>query len=301
MSMRKVLLSFWVALSIGCGIDSEPTSPAETDVQPANDIVVETGPTSLLTVIDIIKFTREVETGVADGFDLDDRKSDSFDDLTCGHEDFVSPEGTEGVDNQLALITPLFDTVGLGAVEDFVQDAVESGGLLIMWELGGLDDLENDPDITVTLRFGTGTPLLGTDGLLLSGQTFMPNPERPAIVIPATLTNGRVETEPFDGVLPIRVFHVDYELQMKEARMRADLTYDGGLVNGVMGGKVPLENLMDIAVVADGESGGILDAVTVILDGMADMDPDENGVCQSMSAALTFSAVSGFFYEEDTP
>ena len=87
-------------------------------------------------------------------------------------------------------------------------------------------------------------------------------------------------------------------LDMKDARMRAELTYDGGLTNGVLGGRVSIENIMEIAERAELESGGIIDAVTLVLAGMGDMSPDENGDCQDLSAALTFSAVSAFLYTD---
>lgn len=253
-----------------------------------------------LTVIDVINFTREDPVGVAPGFDLDDKVSVSGEADSCGHGDFTSPDGESGIDNQLALITPLFDTVGIGAVEGFVQAAVEEGGLLIMWEVSDVDDLENDPDVTVTLRFGKGDPLLGTDGVLLSGQTFHVDAESPDMVVPsARIEDGVLTTDSFDAGLPIVVFEVLYVLDMKDARMSAEFTYDGGLANGVLGGRVSIENLMEIAERAELESGGIIEAVTLVLSGMGDMNPDENGECQDLSAALTFSAVSAFLYTDE--
>ena len=182
------------------------------DAQSSSDLSEPTEPEELLAVTSIISFTREVESGVAVGFNIDGVDSDDGDELSCGHADFMSPDGESGIDNQLALITPLFDTVGIGAVEGFVQAAVEQGGLLIMWELSGVDDRLNDDDITVRLRFGTGQPLLGTDGLLLSGQTFHINPESPDREVKAKIVDGKVLTETFEAVLPIVVFEVGYEL-----------------------------------------------------------------------------------------
>ena len=275
--------------------DSPPVEMA--DQPDAGSDAGETGPENLLTVISVINFTREETAGVAVGFNLDGAVSVDGDDASCGHGDFVSPDGESGIDNQLALITPLFDQVGIGAVEGFVQAAVEQGGLLIMWELKDVDDRQNDDDVTVLMRFGTGQPLLGTDGLLLSGQTFHINPDSPDREVKAKIIDGKVITESFEAVLPIVVFEVKYELAMGQARMKADVTYDGGLENGVLGGGVPIANLIEIAERAELESGGILDAVTLLLDGMADMEPNEEGVCQELSAALTFNAVSGYLFE----
>jgi len=283
-------------LLASCGNDI-PVNAEGPNTEPGSPVTGETR----LTVIDVISFTREDPIGVAPGFDIDDKVSPPGDDASCGHGDFTSPDGEPGVDNQLALITPLFDTVGIGAVEGFVQAAVEEGGLLIMWHVEGIDDLVNDPEVTVTLRFGQGNPLLGTDGVLLSGQTFHPDPESPNLTIPsARIEDGVLITGSFHAGLPIVVFEVLYILDMMDARMRAELTYDGGLTNGVLGGRVSIANLMEIAERAELESGGIIDAVTLILGGMGDMSPDEDGECQDLSAALTFSAVSAFLYS-DTP
>jgi hypothetical protein len=301
MNYRIVILSL-SALLVACGSSSD--SPVEldgasNDVQADTSVGVEAAPKDLLSVISVINFTREIESGVAVGFDVDGVVSEDGDDASCGHADFVSPDGTEGIDNQLALITPLFDTVGIGAVEGFVQAAVEQGGLLIMWEVKGVDDAQNDDDVTVRLRFGTGKPLLGTDGLLLSGQTFHINPDSPDREVKGSIVDGQLRTEVFEAVLPIVVFEVAYELIIYEARMTADVSYDGGLVNGIMGGRVTIENLLTIAERAELEAGGIYEAVTFLLDGMADMSPNEDGVCQELSAALTFTSVSGFLFPED--
>ena len=78
--------------------------------------------------------------------------------------------------------------------------------------------------------------------------------------------------------------------------MRANLGFDGGLEEGLLGGRVTIENLLEIAERAELEAGGIYDAVTFLLDGMADMAPNEDGQCQELSAALTFTAVSGFLF-----
>jgi len=292
-----------VALAGLAGCADEAMAPVEGPGDEPQDALEPevVGPESRLTVTDLITFTREESPGVAAGFNLDDETTEPGSDDSCGHGDMTSPEGETGIDNQLALITPLFDQVGLGAIEGFVQAAVEAGGLLIMWQVDGIDDALNDEEVTVRLRFGSGAPLLGTDGLLLSGQTFHLNPDTPDTEVPGYIEDGVVYTETFDADLPIVVFEVGYQLEMREARMKGTLTYDGGLENAVMGGRVPFENLMEIAVRADIEAGGILDAVELILPDMLDMGQDESGNCTQLSAALTFSAVSAFLYPEDMP
>lgn len=284
---------FWMLGALSMVACTDATAPG-TDTVGGTDTVE--APQPMLTVTSVIGFTREGESGTAPGFDLDGVTSLPGEEASCGHGDFLGAEGAEGIDNQLALITPLFDTVGIGAVEGFVQAAVEQGGLLIMWELQEVEDPMDDDSVVVVLRFGTGKPLLGTDGLLLSGQTFAPNDSIPARQVAAKIVDGWVETEAFDAVLPILMFEVTYELELYGARIRAQLTDDGGLSEGVLGGSVPVANILEIAARADEESGGVYDAVAYLLDGMADMSPDAGGKCQELSAALSFTAVSAFVF-----
>lgn len=276
------------------------------DPEPMAELVVGDEPPEavqpdMLTVIDTISFARETVAGVSPGFDVDGVVSmEGGDPASCGAYDFTSPQGTPGVDNQVALIAPLFDLVGIGAIDSFIQGAVEEGGLLLMWQIDGMEDPVDDDEVELMMRFGSGTPLLGTDGRLLAGQTFHLHVDSTDQVVPnARIEDGVLTAGPFDTKLPITVFDVFYELTVQHARLRAELTYDGGLVTGVLGGAVPLSSIMDIAIQAEAEAGGILEAVEGLLQDIGDLAPDETGTCQEMSAALVFTAVSAFFYPED--
>ena len=268
----------------------------------APDDAAEVGPAPWVSVMDTLTFTSLVEDGIAPGFDVDGVITEKGDEESCGHGDFTSPDGEEGIDNQLAMITPLLDLVGLGAVHGLIQSSIEQGGLLLVLELDGLDDVTSDDEVGVTMRFGAGSPLLGTDGQLLSGQTYQVHVNSPDLSAP----NGRVEdgtltAGPFEVRIPIVVFDIEYELTVRNALIRADLTYDGGMVNGMLGGMVPMSDLWAIAEVADQEAGGIFDSVKLVLGNMPDHAPDENGDCTELSAALAFTAVSGFFPTDDAP
>ncbi len=188
-----------------------------------------------LSVLDTLTLTEADEDGFVAGFDLDGLVSDGSDAESCYQSDFTSPDGTPGVDNQLATLTPLFDQIGLGAFQSFVQAAIEEGGLLLMWQIDGFDDAANDDEITLTMRLGIGTPLLGTDGKLLSGQTFDISPTSPDIVATnARIEEGILHAGPFDTILPVVVFGVLYELPVERAFIRAELTYDGGFTQSLL-------------------------------------------------------------------
>jgi hypothetical protein len=275
--------------------DADPSAPdaaaPEADAEPTHP------PETLLAAVNTLGFTRSESPGVAPGFNLDDRVSDSSDASTCRKADFTSPEGEPGIDNQLATLVPLFEVVGIGAVEGLVQNSIKEGGLLIMLEAGDVNDRVDDPEITLHLRLGQGTPLLGTDGLLLSGQTFHAHEGAESSVIEnARIEGGVLRGGPFEAVLPIVVFGVEYELPLHNAFLRADLTYDGSLENGIMGGEVIIEDIIAIATRANAADGSILPAVRGVLNGRGDLDPDEGGVCRRISGAFDFGGVSAFLY-----
>lgn len=315
--MRRVIAA---ALLTACGAAEDapvgdfeerqntPAAPSEPPAEvpepggapaPATDAPEDTPAPSgtRLAAVNTLGFTRRLDDGSVPGFNLDDRVSDGGDRDTCGKMDYVSPDGTEGVDNQLATLVPLFEGIGIGALEGLVQNSIKEGGLLIMLETSGVDDEIDDPSVDVTLRFGQGTPLLGTDGLLLSGQTFHPSPDAEVITVGnAKLEGGVLSGGPFEAVLPVVVFGIKYVLPLHNARLTAVPTYDGGLTDGLLGGEVAIDDLMTIANQAAAFDGSILAGVTAVLNGRGDLARNEEGVCTRLSGAFTFGAVSAFFY-----
>jgi hypothetical protein len=275
-----------------------PVAPWDAAETPQPDTATAPQTKTRIMVLQTLGFTRESTPGVAPGFDLDGQTTAKGDPESCGHGDLVAPDGQPGIDNQLAVLVPLFDLVGLGAVESLVQGAIEDGGLILLWQLDGVDDLANDDDVTVTMRIGQGVPLLGTDGLVLAGQTFAPDTDAPQYVANgARIEAGVLSAGPFDTKLPIVVFGVRYELRVRGARLRATVSWDGDLQDGLIGGAVPLEDLLAIATTADNADDGILATVKPLLDVSGDLGKGTDGACTEMSSALTFSAVSAFVNE----
>lgn len=299
--MKFASVSFRPAISAGCLLLSLGACAAEdglpADVAVAAD-VEQPAPHRMLVVLDTLGFTRQKPVGVAPGFDLDGLVSAAGDEATCGQADLKSPDGTKGIDNQFAKLVPLLEQTQIGAISGLVQNAIEDGGLLVMMQLEGIDDFENDDDVHLRIRLGRGKPLLGTDGLVLAGQTFHRHPESPEIVVPAKITGGVLNGGPFKFRLPIIIFDVLYELAVHDAQLRFEFDGDGGLTGGLMGGGVPVADIMNIAYTAAMNGGGILEAIEPIVNGMGDLKRDENGKCQRLSAVLDFTAVSAFLFED---
>ncbi len=285
------------AASTDTGADA--STAAETTAAP-NDTGagVSKSATRRVMVVDTMGFTREVSPGICPGFDVDGKTSDDKDPAGCKKADQMSPEGQKGIDNQLATLVPLFEAFGLGAAEGLVQGAIKDGGILLIFELDGLDDPMNDSDVTVLLRAGMGKPLLGTDGLLLPGQTFSVHPDSPERVAKgATVKDGVIDVGPFEASLPIVVFGVRYNLTIKDARLRGRLTWDGGIVEGIFGGGVPIADLIAVGKTAAMDDASVLTAIEAIFGSAGDLAPQPDGSCAQVSAALKFTAVSAYFFD----
>jgi hypothetical protein len=280
------------AVEPDAGVTPDPDAAVEP---PAPDAA--TGPQTLIVVLDTVVITSTEEDGVtAPGFDLDGVDSDFGDETTCNKPDFTAPDGTPGVDNQIATLIPVFQQTEIGIVESLVQNAIEEGGLLVLLQIDGVDDRENDPEVGLTLRLGTGVPLLGTDRRLVSDQTFELHPDtQDPTALEARIEDGVLHARGLDGVLPVVVFGVTYELEFQGARARATLTDDHGLTDGLLGARVPVASLLDILHRALGD-GAVVQAAETLLRRAADLGRDEEGICTELSAALAFTGKRAFLF-----
>ena len=256
--------------------------------------------TNRLFVLDTIKFARQNPKGVVVGWNLDNKVSDETDTASCGKKDFVSPDGVPGIDNQFSILVPIIESSGIAAFESLLQASVESGGVLLMVELDGLDHLSNDDQVEVRIRAGQGQPLLGTDGKVLTGQTFHLNKRDPATVCgKGPLKAGVVDFGPFDIDLPLQIFGKEYILEMRSCHVRFRILDDQRIDAGIIGGGATLSSIAKIAKTAAEDQGNIDDIVQALTGGMGDLARDATGTCTQMSAALTFSGVSAFFYPSE--
>ena len=288
------VLAVAVAHAAGCTGEAAPTMQTPTAAD-ATGQATKVPPR--LMIFDTLEFTRQKPVGVAPGFDLDKVVSKAGNMQTCGHADLKSPTGAKGIDNQFAKLVPLLEQTQVGAIHGLVQNAIEDGGLLIMLQLEGVDDTLNDDEVSLRVRLGKGKPLLGTDGLVLAGQTFHLHPESPEIALTAQVKGGVVDGGPFKMRLPIIIFDVLYEITIHDALIRFTFDADGGLKGGLIGGGVPISDIMTIAYTAAMNAGGILEAIEPVVKGMGDLHKGPDGKCHRISAVLGFSAVSAFLFE----
>ncbi|MCB9730903.1 MAG: hypothetical protein H6744_21135 [Deltaproteobacteria bacterium] len=310
----RAVLALGFALGAGACDGSEVTVEADAASDLGGDVTAPDAttpdaetpgpalPMSRLVVLDQLSFAPEEAPGVAAGFDLDHQASDGTEPEACGEADYLSPQGTPGVDNKVAGLLPLFAVAGIGAAEGLLQSTIEEGGILLMMQVDGIDDLEDDDAVTVTIRSGQGKPLLATDGLLLPGQTFHLRPDSPeSVAQTGRIEHGVLTAGPVDSTLRVRVLGLDYELPVYGVYIRGRLTEDGGLADGVLGAGIAVEDLLTIGHTAAQDDAGVLKSMELLFSDAADLWPGADGECHYVSAALAFSAVSAYLFDDESP
>ncbi len=227
-----------------------------------------------------------------DGFDLDGRVSTSSDSTSCRQADFTSHDGTPGIDNQLAKLLPIVDSMTGGALEGAVQGAINNGQQLLALSVEGLDSRCNDEEVTLVIQRVAGTPFVGADMLLDPWQTFDAQRALPPTRVPARVRDGYVEAGPFTLPLPVAVLTASFTLNLYAARIRARLRDDGGL-DGVIGGGIDREEFMtEVRTLIIGQS--LMDSINGALSIFADLDRDASGHCTRLSAAVQVTARPAF-------
>lgn len=235
---------------------------------------------------------RQNPAGVSEGFDLDGRVSDADDALSCRRRDLTAPDGTRGVDNQLSILVPALDTATAGALDAAIQAAINNGQLMVAVSIEGLDDRLNDPCVSLVFRRVQGTPFVGSDARIDPGQTFDTLRDEPISRVTGRMRSGVIEAGPFPLELPIAVLDARFVVPLQNARVRirwrADDTFEG-LIGGSVSAAHMIATSERLTIRAE-----LMALVRRLVLSITDMDPDADGTCRSLSAALSFEGRSAF-------
>ncbi|MCB9777634.1 MAG: hypothetical protein H6742_03640 [Alphaproteobacteria bacterium] len=271
--------------------------PADTDSGAGSPDYGECGnpDDSWVGVMTSVTFARRADDGTTVGFDLDDHVSENGDSAGCGHADLSSADGVEGIDSAFSGLWPALAATEAGAVEGLMQDSITNGELLLILELERLDDVADDECVDLNLWRGTGTPLVGTDGVLLDSQTFATtSTTAPSSVPGIAVADGIVEGGPFDFDLPLQVLDVELDFHITGAYLHAELVSEDEF-HGYLAGVVPLEDILLIA--AEEDLGSTADLLENLVTLAADIDLSGGGACDGLSIVLEFTGTRAFLYE----
>lgn len=289
----RITLSLYSAL-MGSMLVTLGATGCSSDV---GGVVCDAKSPSALFVMHELDIAREGPSGVCEGFDLDQTDSDGT--MGCMQPDFESPDGVEGIDNQLTVIndstTSLFMFPDIG---ESMQAAIDMGRSLTLIELEGVDDFTNDDCLNASVYAGlvpaNATLMLDpVSGRLASGQTFDIDSRSldaegaaKTRIEGASIVDGELSGGPFDLTLSTQ----NGSMTLHGAQLRGQIGADGIMV-GVLGGELSIDEL-----VAQAANTGVTDTelalYRVLLEGMADMSPDSmmTDVCQGLSVAWVFQA-----------
>lgn len=269
------------SMVVGCGGSDEPAPVAD----PCDDRGDEQ-----LFVVQSLYFQRGAD-GISDGFDLDGAVGGE---VGCFVADWTAPDGTPGVDNAFASVLPLLELTEAAAVEGLIQTAIASGELLLTFDLAEVDDPADDACVDLTIGRALGPPILGTDGLVLSGQTFDPDLAQPSLSLPDLAQVDGVMRAPVDLAVPITIFGVALQFELQDGQLEVERQPDGTLIGKFAGG-VDIGYILEVTETENVDSG-LHDIVESLLSLYGDLTPDETGACTRISMGFSFLAVPAFWY-----
>lgn len=331
MDWKKLAFSGVMAgslLGIGCGggyefpgrdeaCASGATPPCETTVV-ATDASARTVslPESMADetrtwVVGTISIPEAGSDGRAAGFNLDGLNSGegSIDpDANCEEftEDYTAlfDPNHVGVDNALQSLVstiesllPREDCPGMvqaGCLDATLQEQINSGSLILMVEVTGINDYVFDDAVQLQLVLAEvpdmGTPMVDGSGGLAAGQTFNTVQEL-GTPVAGDIFQGRLRAQTDQLTITIDTGDFALPLMISGAEVRFDLATDGStLSNGVIGGFLRTDDIVNAASMI---MEGIEDTVRGVVENVADVSPSaaDPQICDSVSVGLTFEAV----------
>lgn len=304
--MRRTLTAPLIALLVACAPDevddttAADDTPVDSAVEPAGtDTATPDAPAEPIVALAATLAFARAQDGVSPGFDLD-----ATDGGSCsGAADFVGLDGAPGVDNAMSGLLPIVEATGGQALGELVQNAVNSGELMLLFEVDGLDGAQPGDAVDVTIVRGLGAPQIGGEGTILPGQTFDRNLDFPQAAVASAIlqADGSVLGEGFDLRLPLQVFDESIDLTLKGGRMRLAPTGDGTWTGEVAGG-VEADEIAANVLGFDAIPESLVSAITGALDLLADLPGTAtDGSCSQLSVVVQFDTVSAYIFDEDAP
>jgi hypothetical protein len=257
---------------------------------------------------------RTVQSKFAWGLDLDgDASGGSADPDGCPHQNFTSPTGEVGIDNQAyrALGCKLEWRGKDGKGGDLVRGLegfLASGEFTQVILLRGVDSLANDDDVEVIYGNTPDRPVVDSAGKFIwnASYTVSNKPPRERNVLHGRIHNGVLTTEPalikltqtWGQRAQTDLRGIRSRWTLHKGRLRLTFQPDGTL-KGIVAGYQPIEEF--VISPSLGGMGALMDAgidcaaeyntLKKLADGMRD---PRTGQCTAASTALDFAAVPAF-------
>ncbi|MBW2212777.1 MAG: hypothetical protein JRG67_17390, partial [Deltaproteobacteria bacterium] len=212
-------------------------------------------------------YPADPETGL-NGFNLDDRVSSSDSPAAgeCAHDDFVGPDQEPGIDYGFLTIINNPDLREDGKhvfggfhegqlVDGVISGAVKNGSMTILLNVQGLDDAQNDDEVTVQIFGSEDSPALGTDNAVLSSATLSVHPDSRfhSEKVQGSVVDGVLIAGPIDLRFPVDIMIVQDEILIHDSWLRVAL--GDGTFDGTVSGYWDVANIRDIIGVPTTDNG----------------------------------------------
>ena len=258
---------------------------------------------------------RTVKSPNGNGLDLDGGKGDD----TCAHEEFVSPAGERGIDNQeYRAMGCTLEWRGVDGKSNDQETGMKqfhnSGEWTQVILLKGVDSLQNDPAVQVIYANTPDRPVMDTKGAWLRGASFTISNEAPRErnVLRGRIVDGVLTTDPADIKLAgtwgqsaqrdLRGIRARFDY--RKARLRLTFQPDGSLT-GMLGGYRPIFDTIisgslggaGTALVAGHDCASMLKTLRTMADGLKN---PRTGKCEGISSAQQIKAIPAFITDVRT-
>lgn len=248
---------------------------------------------------------KTVQGKVSYGMNLDSNSDGSATPKTCKHENFDSPDGVSGIDNQMyRLMGCVYAWRSNGHIEINANSHRLSNGLgMILIEVTDVDDVRNDEAVQVGFYRGTDPFALDSAGRVLPFSSYGIDSEngepRYGDIVPGRIVDGVLETNVSDVRLPFFGNYMYMNQLLRDMLLRLELSPDGRGAKGLVGGYYNVEQFYSYV-------RGMLGAfpnttqfscpsIYVAAHQLADGHPDpKTGDCTTLSSAFKFDAVAAF-------
>lgn len=220
-----------------------------------------------------------------------------------GPHDFTGPKGEKGVDNQLWHAIGCYSQMQEEADPAYQRKVMVSARAPTLIEVSGIDDIHNDPDVTVRVLAGADPLVRDGAGNPLARASFSLDPD-PSLVTVAhgRIVDGVLTTDPVDLRFVFREQIIDNTRVIRGARIRATLNADGTMDGGIYG-YTTLASYYDMVehMTQDGSDQvglscvGVRQAIDKYADGYRD---PKTGRFTAISSAMSFHAVPAFVIDQ---
>jgi hypothetical protein len=254
-----------------------------------------------------------------DGFDLDGRSSsaETASAGECPHDDFVGPNDEPGIDYSFLRIIENEDVREDGKyvfggfregqlVDGVIGGATKNGSMTILLQVQGLDDPNDDDEVTVQIFASEDSPALGTDNSVLRGATLSvhPDPRFHSGEVQGTVQDGVLTAGPIDLRFPIDIMIVKDELLIHDSWLR--ITLGDGTFEGTVAGYWDVANIRSIIGKPTTDNGNAANFTIEQFDSamaeFADGNYDSiSGLCTSFSTMFQFAGLQAFLVSESGP